>query len=58
MDNTKPKHCGECRFIETRVNLVDLGFFDDTKSYCTQARLNVFSDDKACPWGLKKEPKK
>ena len=55
----RPQYCGECRYIEYRTNLVDLGFFDDKRLYCIQARLNVSSDEKACPWGLKEDkPKK
>lgn len=59
MDNLeeRPHYCDECRYIQFRDYLVC--FDGDKQWYCTQAHLKVYRDEKACPWGLKKEkPKK
>lgn len=59
----KPQYCGECRYIQfidklVKDNYIDLEF-ESEKWYCTQARLKVYKEEKACPWGLKEDkPKK
>jgi hypothetical protein len=54
----RPKHCSDCMFIKSLKEPVDLWFDGSKQWYCTQGHLKVWDYEKACPWGLKEEPKK
>lgn len=54
----RPQYCGECKYIQSKEYLVDLWFDGNEHCYCIQARLNVYREDKACPWGLKEDKPK
>ncbi len=51
----RPKYCGECKYIQKTVETDCCVFDGDSPYYCTQARLKVYRNEKACPWGLIKE---